>query len=173
MPRYQVLQSWCQVGSGSPEPPREVDDTFVCEFLRIMLAAVFGVGETPVKIAYLVFAYQNPQLLKRTIDRLSFENCTFFIHIDKKYDIDAFSPIRAANVVFSDRRIPVYWAEYSGVQAILLLLRQAMNDPQHYDYFILLSGSEYPLRSCRYIRRFLGRESGGGIHKYSEDARTW
>jgi hypothetical protein len=112
------------------------------------------------KIAYLVFAYKNPQLLKRVIRMLSSENCAFFIHIDQKSSIKEFSGISGKNIFFSEKRIPVYWAEFSGVQAILLLVRQAMEAEQHYDRFVLLSGSEYPLRSGRYIHTFLDENRG-------------
>jgi hypothetical protein len=112
------------------------------------------------KVAYLVFAYKNPQVLKRTIKRLSSEDCSFFVHIDQKSDMDEFSCISGENIFFSDRRIPVYWAEFSGIEAILLLIRQALERPEHYDYFVLLSGSEYPLRSGRYIHAFLEENRG-------------
>src|ERR1035437_2577740 len=107
------------------------------------------------KIAYLVFAYKNPQLLNRVIEKLSSEDCSFFIHVDEKSDIREFSSIRGENVLFSEKRIRVYWAEFSGVQAILLLLRQALQRSERYDYFVLLSGSEYPIRSARYIHTFM------------------
>jgi hypothetical protein len=112
------------------------------------------------KTAYLVFAYKNPKLLKRVIGTLSSEDCAFFIHIDQKSNIEEFSEVRGENVFFSEKRIPVYWAEFSGVQAILLLLRMALESPQHYDYFVLLSGSEYPLRSAKYIGTFLEENRG-------------
>jgi hypothetical protein len=112
------------------------------------------------KTAYLVFAYKNPKLLERAIERLSSENCAFFIHIDKKFDIEEFSNIDGENVFFSEERVPVYWAEFSGIQAILLLLRQALRGPQSFDYFALLSGSEYPIRSRQYIEGFLEQNRG-------------
>ncbi len=113
-----------------------------------------------VRIAYLVFAYKNPQVLRRAIGTLSSEACAFFIHIDLKRSIDEFSCIRGENVLFSQKRVPVYWGEFSGIDAILLLIRQALQRSEHYDYFVLLSGSEYPLRSSEYIRTFLA-ENGG------------
>jgi len=112
------------------------------------------------KIAYLVFAYKNPELLKRAIGRLSSQDCAFFIHIDQKSSIEEFSRICGENVFFSEKRIPVYWAEFSGVEAILLLMRQALEGPQDYDYFVLLSGSDYPLRSGKYIHTFLEQNRG-------------
>ena len=112
------------------------------------------------KVAYLVFAYKNPQLLKRAMTTLSSEGCAFFVHIDRKSSIDQFYGIRGENVFFSEQRIPVYWAEFSGVDAILLLINQALRRPERYDFFVLLSGSEYPLRSGRYIHTFLEGHPG-------------
>jgi Core-2/I-Branching enzyme len=112
------------------------------------------------KIAYLVFAYKNPKLLGRVVDWLSCEGCSFFIHIDAKSDLDDFSAIRGQNVFFTSRRIPVYWAEFSGVEAILLLIREALASPRRHDYFVLLSGSEFPLRSREYIHRFFEAHPG-------------
>jgi len=112
------------------------------------------------KIAYLIFAYRNPRLIQKTIERLTCEDSSFFIHIDSKCDISQFEFLRAENVFFTENRIAVYWAEFSGVEAILLLIRRALAAPRHHDYFVLLSGSEYPLRSRRYIHNFLEANSG-------------
>src|SRR5204863_7060396 len=71
-----------------------------------------------------------------------------------------FALIKGENILFIEQRIPVYWAEFSGVEAILLLLRQALKAPDNYDYFALLSGSEYPLKSAKYIHAFLDSNRG-------------
>jgi Core-2/I-Branching enzyme len=112
------------------------------------------------KIAYLVFAYKNPQLIKRQIQLLSSENSAFFIHIDKKSDLHDFAAIQGDNVFFSECRIPVYWAEFSGVRAIMFLIQKALESSGQYEYLFLLSGSEYPLRSRCYIERFLEANKG-------------
>ena len=43
---------------------------------------------------------------------------------------------------------------------MLILIQNALNAPQEYDYYVLLSGSDYPLRSGRYIRDFLESNRG-------------
>jgi len=111
------------------------------------------------KIAYLIFAYKNPILIKRTIDYLSCKDASFFVHIDAKFPIEQFQEIRSAQVHFIER-IPVHWAEFSGVQAILLLIRAALATAESCDYFILLSGSEFPLRSREYIHQFMELNRG-------------
>src|SRR5947207_11797718 len=90
--------------------------------------------ETMSRIAYLVFAYKNPQLLKRAIKTLSTEHCAFFVHIDQKVDIGQFSSISGDNVFFTDKRVVVYWGEFSGIEAILLLIGQALDRPERYDH---------------------------------------
>jgi len=112
------------------------------------------------KIAYLVFGYKNPQVLRREIGTLSSDACAFFVHIDLKSRIEEFSSIGGDNVFFSEKRLRVYWSEFSGIDAILLLVQQALQRSEHYDYFVLLSGSEYPLRSTKYIRTFLAENHG-------------
>jgi len=111
------------------------------------------------KIAYLVLAHTNPRLLARTIQRLSSEDVRFYIHVDRKADQSLFESIRGENVLFCESRVRVYWGDFSQVEAILVLLRTAMGnwDP---DYCVLISGSDYPLRSGRYIQRFLEENTG-------------
>lgn len=112
------------------------------------------------KIAYLVQTHRNPELLKRKIKILSSEDFAFFIHVDKKSDINNFSEICGDNVFFCRERVPVYWAEYSMVEAILILMRQALDGPQKYDYLILSTGSDYPLRHREYVHDYLERNRG-------------
>jgi hypothetical protein len=112
------------------------------------------------KVAYLFFVYKNPRLIAKTIETLRSPESGFFLHVDGKSDFGDFASIRGENVFFSEKRLPVYWAEFSGVRAVLLLMSQALAAPQRYDYLVLLSGSEYPLRSREYIHRFLDANRG-------------
>lgn len=111
-------------------------------------------------VAYLIIAHDNPQLLKRAIGVLACEDCAFFLHIDQKSDIAKFSGIRGESVAFAEKRLPVYWGGFSQVRATLLLMQEALNAGQGYDYLVLLSGSDYPLRSGKYIRNFFHENRG-------------
>ena len=91
---------------------------------------------------------------------LSTPDCAFYVHVDKKSDISDFSGIYGDNVFMSEQRVPVYWAEFSQVEVAMLLIRQALASSANYDYFALLHGSDYPLQSGQYIRRFLEANSG-------------
>ncbi len=112
------------------------------------------------KIAYLILAHRNPKHIKKMIEALSCQDCSCFLHIDSKSRIDDFRQIEGDNIFFSDKRVPVYWAEYSMVEAILILIQQALSRPENYDYYVLLSGSDYPLRSKEYIHNFFDSMNG-------------
>jgi hypothetical protein len=116
--------------------------------------------QRPFKIAYLILAHNNPLVLKRAIATLSCEDCEFFVHIDKKSSMAKFSGIGGENVHFSETRLPVYWGEFSIVQATLQLLRMALKGPETPNHCVLMSGCDYPLRSARYVREFLATNHG-------------
>ncbi|MBV8098319.1 MAG: hypothetical protein JOZ31_04095 [Verrucomicrobia bacterium] len=99
------------------------------------------------KIAYLILAHNNPGRLARFIRALATQNNTIFIHIDKKADIRPFLKIRAENIHVTPKRVPVYWGDFSTTEAILLLINAAMAMPELYDYLVLISGSDYPVRT--------------------------
>ncbi len=112
------------------------------------------------KIAYLILAHKNPSLIQKQIDFLSSDDSAFFIHIDAKCKIDEFLSCNGRNVFFSTERVAVYWGEYSMIDATVILMRQALAAPQGYDYCVLLSGSDYPLRSKQYIHGFFENNRG-------------
>ncbi|MDA8157320.1 MAG: hypothetical protein M0Z52_12855 [Actinomycetota bacterium] len=112
------------------------------------------------KIAHLIQTNKNPELLRRKINFFSSANNAFFIHVDAKCDINDFASIKGDNVFFIGNRIPVFWGEYSMVKAILLLIRHALTAPAGFDYFLMETGSDYPLRSEEYISDFFEKNAG-------------
>jgi hypothetical protein len=112
------------------------------------------------KIAYLFLAHDNPGLIRRVVRHLSVPECGFFLHVDAKADVRKFLPLLDEGVQFTEDRVPVFWGEFSQVDAMLLLIRQALAAAPAYDYFVLLSGSHYPLRSGAYIRDYLATYRG-------------
>ena len=112
------------------------------------------------KVAYLIITHRNPRLLQRLIQHVSGEDSSFFIHVDAKADFNKFVGISGENVHFTCNRIPVYWGEFSQVTASLVLIEEALAARYKPDYLMLLTGSEFPLRSRDYIHHFLQRQRG-------------
>jgi len=110
-------------------------------------------------LAHLILAHSCPVHLARLLTALGDQH-PVFVHVDAKTEFSIYESIDAPNVRWLRNRVPVYWGEYSMVEAILALVREALADPVRSDYCILLSGADYPLRSDRYIQEFFRRNAG-------------
>lgn len=106
------------------------------------------------KIAYLILAHNTPNHLQRLIKSLSTESCEIFIHLDKKAKKKEFSGIQDKNVHFTENRLSVFWGDFSQVEAILVLLKTAFVNKVKFDRFVLISGSDYPIRSAVRIEQY-------------------
>lgn len=111
------------------------------------------------RIAYLILAHDNPAHLQRLVRRLTTPASSFFVHLDAKANLDAFTGMGPA-VTFCERRVNCAWGDRSLVDATLELMRCAAADPSGFDRFILLSGACYPLQTPDYIEAFLARHRG-------------
>ena len=112
------------------------------------------------KIAYLIIAHDNPAHFQRLVNAILIDHSAAFVHIDAKSDIAPFLQTRHPRVYFSSGRTPVYWGEFSMVEAILLLIETALRSPEHYDYCMLLSGSDYPICPIEELEAFLAANAG-------------
>jgi len=119
------------------------------------------------RIAYLILAHQYPSQLADLVTMLSHGNRSqFYIHVDRKSEGFLDSPTletikNCENVTFLEDRVGVYWGGFSIVEATLQLLRKAV-DEGGFQYAVLLSGQDFPIKSNGYIESFfelnLGKE---------------
>lgn len=110
-------------------------------------------------IAYLILAHDSPRHLGRLIRAISSKSSSIFLHVDARSEM-RLAEGDLSSVKLTRERVPVYWGDYSQVDATLALLRTAMTDAREFDYFVLLSGSHYPLRDAADIERFFERNAG-------------
>ncbi|HSW96464.1 MAG TPA: beta-1,6-N-acetylglucosaminyltransferase [Candidatus Saccharimonadales bacterium] len=126
------------------------------------------------KIAYLIMANKNPNHLNRLLQSLQSDTVDFFIHIDKKSRDTFFLP-KFKNIKILKNSIPVYWGGFSQVDAAILLMKEAKLTKK-YDYYILLSGSDYPVKSNTHIHNYLLKNLGKefiNICKMPLNGKTW
>jgi hypothetical protein len=113
------------------------------------------------RIAYLVLAHSDPLQLRRLIKSLSSESAHFYVHIDKKANLNFFTSILGqSQTTFCRDRRDCVWGDISLVDATLDLIKLALEDKVEYDYFVLLSGACSPLRSVDYIENFFNDRHG-------------
>ena len=102
--------------------------------------------------AFLVIVHKQPKLLARTLSILEASNHHFFINVDAKSNCfsELYNMIGGAkiqNVHFLKKRVACYWAGISLVDVEIKLMKAASCFPVHFDYYHLISGQDYPLRS--------------------------
>jgi hypothetical protein len=106
------------------------------------------------RVAYLILAHDTPNHLKRLVGALNTPDSRFFIHVDRKSDLERFL-WKQSNVTFLDERISIYWGDFSRVGATMKLIEAALQAEP--DYCCLISGSDYPIRRAKYIQDFFHR----------------
>jgi hypothetical protein len=56
--------------------------------------------------------------------------------------------------------MPVYWGDYSQIEATLILINAAMARSERYDYLVLLSGSDHPVRTAAQLEAHFVKYQG-------------
>ena len=99
------------------------------------------------RLAYLITAHNQPEHLLRMVNALDCAGSAFYIHVDRKADPSVFYSLlgNRDNVHFVANRVNVNWMGFSLVEVSLRLLRLAVEHGFH--YCLLLSGSDYPIKS--------------------------
>lgn len=103
------------------------------------------------RIAILMLAHKNFNQLNRLLERLT-KDFDVYLHLDKKWDIDESHFKKFPNVVLT-RRYNINWGSYQQVQADAELFTTAFK--KDYDYYILISGQDLPIKSNGEIISFL------------------
>lgn len=118
------------------------------------------------KIAILVEAHRNAPQINEMISAFGDESFDFFVHVDKKSDIQK-EIVKKDNVfILGDtERVDVSWSGYGQVEATLNLLKKANSrererERELYNYYWLISGEDFPTKHRKEIIRFFEEREG-------------
>ncbi|WP_228464682.1 beta-1,6-N-acetylglucosaminyltransferase [Chryseobacterium antibioticum] len=137
------------------------------------------IGNIPMKaisIAYLILVHRLPDQFKKLFTAI-YESTNFYlIHIDKKASQEIGENVRIFLKSYSNVHIldseNVVWGGYSMVQAELDGMKYLLNMNAQWDYFINLSGQDYPLKSQKIIREFLSKNNGKSYLKIADQEKS-
>lgn len=131
------------------------------------------------KIAYIILAHTHPRLLERLVGQLNVEGSTMFIiHWDKKSRLEEVESLKCITsyIYFVRERVDGAWGGISLVAATLNAIKEMLELKTHFDYAVLLSGQDYPVKSNRYIFDFFRYSEGGGymeVFNQSNCTKEW
>lgn len=112
------------------------------------------------KIAILCLTHSIDDHFKLLVKHLS-QDFDLYVHFDKKNEILYKKDILNVkinfkdNVYFIDNNINVYWGGDSQILAEYILLKEAYRVNPHYTHYLLISGSDFPIKSNNYIKNLL------------------
>jgi hypothetical protein len=112
------------------------------------------------RIAYLILTHKLPSQLRILIDLCQHPEADFYIHLDKKVNLKAFSDLLTEeNIFFIQKRVRCRWGTYSLVQATINGLKE-IQSKGGYDYINFISGQDLPLVSGEDFSNFLEKNKG-------------
>jgi len=126
------------------------------------------------RLALLLMVHDKPEQLARLVDAMQHEGIRFYVHVDLKSDMAPFEVQLAGrdNVRFLRQRVRANWMAFSLVEATLRLLAEAR--AEGFDYCVLLSGADYPIKSAAQLLDFYGRAQGEYIAFWRlQDRPSW
>jgi hypothetical protein len=132
------------------------------------------------KLAFIILAHDDSDNLFRLIRRLLVDGDLVVVHWDKKNPFDlaaaAYSQLddpQRSRLRFAPRHA-VEWGGWSMVEATLAGLAELATSIEAFDYVILLSGADYPIKPLATLKAFL-RQGGGReyIECVNPEHETW
>lgn len=116
------------------------------------------------KIIYIILAHKLPEQVVRLVRKLNTDETVFLIHVDKKTDHETYlrmaNPLRMNKNVIFIKRHNCNWGDISLVKATLSAIFELRTRNISFDYAILLSGQDYPIKSNNQIKRVLEESQG-------------
>lgn len=120
------------------------------------------------KIAYLILVHRLPDQFKKLFKAIYHSDNYYLIHVDKKSPNSIHKDVLTFLLEYPNVSIlqstNVIWGGYSMVQAELNGIKRLLSFNIEWDYFINLSGQDYPLKSQEEIQIFLGGNKNNFIN---------
>jgi hypothetical protein len=117
-----------------------------------------------IKLAYFILCHKAPEHVIRLIDRLGAEDSFFVVHVDKRAAPGVFETLqRFANdrpEVYLSKRHRCYWGRFGIVRGTISCIQKATQLGVPFDHAFLLSGQDYPIKTCTQIKSFLLKNAG-------------
>lgn len=126
------------------------------------------------KIAYFILVHRFPKQFKRLFKAIYDPENHHLIHVDLKAEKNVMKDIKDflkdypnADIMKSEN---VVWGGYSMVQSELNGMQYLLSKDINWDFFINLSGQDFPLKPQDYIRKFLGKNRNKNFIKVAKQA---
>ncbi len=126
------------------------------------------------RIAHVIFAFKDPELIKRQILAMEHKDFDFYVHLDRKSDMKLFQDlVELPNTRFVSDRALMHWGGFSFIRALLFALEDIFESGIEYDFVNLLTGQDYPIKTVDHIHDFFSNNIGKSFITYETPPSLW
>lgn len=123
------------------------------------------------KLAYIITAYASASQLKRLVDTLDKPHHSFVIHIDKRQE-EVFQETKQvfsgrSNVHLMEDRYKIWWGRMNFSRSIFSAMGYLVDQGIDYDYALLISEVDYPIKPVDQIEQFFEDNAGKNFIDYA------
>lgn len=126
-------------------------------------------------IAYFILVHRYPNQFKKLFKAIYDPDYQYLIHVDKRAGIDLYKEVQSFLVDFSNSHLlksqSVVWGGYSMVEAELRGIKKLLKLSTEWEFFINLSGQDFPLKSQSVINDFLENNKGKNFMLVADQAK--
>lgn len=123
-----------------------------------------------VRIAYFIMIHHKPETFIKMFQKIYTRDQFYLIHIDRKANAEVTEAIQQYLVQYPNAYIlesrNIVSGGFNMIQSELDAMEFLLNVSSEWDYFINLSGEDYPLKSQNIIRAFLTANKGQNYLSY-------
>lgn len=127
-------------------------------------------------IAYLILAHRHPSLVKRLFRAIYHPANYYLVHVDRRSGVGFQAEIQEFLSRFTNASMlkskSILWGGYSIVDAELRGIEELLKISSKWEFFINLSGQDFPLKSQTHIQNFLSRNRGNDFIKLANQSEV-
>ncbi len=127
-------------------------------------------------IAYFILVHRYPSQFKRLFNAVYNSKNYYLIHIDKKANKSVHASVKLFLEDFTNASIlksqNVVWGGYSMVDIELKGIKKLLQLSKKWEFFVNLSGQDYPLKSQTDIRTYLKQNIGSSFLKITDQIQN-
>jgi hypothetical protein len=126
------------------------------------------------RVAHLILTYTDPRQTERMIKKMAHDDFDFYIHVDKKYDINPYLFLKdLPKVYFINHRVDIRWAGFTTVTGTFECIKEIVSTGIKYNFINFLSGQDYPIKSASYLADFFRKNTGKEFLSYRDIKNDW
>lgn len=126
-------------------------------------------------IAYFILVHRYPNQFKRLFKAIYSPSNYYLIHVDKKSQRDLHDQVEIFLSKFPNAQMldsqSVIWGGYSMVDVELNGMKKLLKISKKWDFFVNLSGQDFPLKSQSFIQNFLKKNAQSSFIQVADQAK--